>query len=645
MFSSNTSAVSGDTTFIEDVFSTWLYTGNGSTQTINNGIDLAGKGGLVWTKQRTVSQNNSLFDTVRGANNAIYTDSTVAQQTQTNSVSFAASGFSVGSASVTNANNVPIVSWTFREQAKFFDVVTYTGTGANRTVAHNLGSVPGCIIVKRTDTTGAWQVYHRSLANTEYMVLNTTAAKATGATRWNSTTPTSTEFSLGTDVTVNASGGAYIAYVFAHDAGGFGDSGNANVITCGSYVGNTSTDGPEINLGYEPQWIMVKNSGATGNWLIYDTMRGWVFESALGYTNALFPNLANAETNNNFARPTPTGFKVLSSAADVNTGGVTYTYIAIRRGPMKVPETATSVAAVGSYTGNTTSRTIGAGLGAGPVDFFLTRSVNDLDGSATVFPGVVVNRQIGRPYLRLNATVAEVTDNNFLVYPFDLQDGTRIGTDASNYTNGANVSYTYLALRRAPSFMDLVCYTGTGSNTSRTHNLGVAPELWIVKSRASGAWEVGSTALANTEYLVLNTNAAKATGATRWNSTYPTASQFTTGTAATVNGSGVNFVSYFFATCPGVSKVGSYTGNGATQTIDCGFTSGARRVLVKRTSGTGDWIYVYSFSSGTDVYVTLNGASAFALSNVFDIDSSGFILRNNSLVNASGETYIFLAIA
>jgi hypothetical protein len=634
--------------FIEDVFSTYLYTGNGSTQTITNGIDLTGKGGLVWMKGRSGATAHGWYDTARGATFDIGSNLTTAQTTQsTGLTSFGSTGFSLGALAKLNTNTSTYASWTFRKQPKFFDVVTYTGTGANRTVAHSLGSVPGCIFVKRTDTTGAWQVYHRSLANTEYMVLNTTAAVATGATRWNSTTPTSTEFSLGTDVTVNASGGTYVAYVFAHDAGGFGLTGADNVISCGSYTGNTSTDGPEINLGYEPQWIMVKNSGATGNWLIYDTMRGWVFESTLGYTMALFPNLANAEINNNFARVTPTGFKILSSAADVNTGGITYTYIAIRRGPMKVPTTGTSVAALDSYTGTSASpRVIGSGLGAGPIDFFLNRSISDLDGNAIVFPGVVVNRQIGRPYLRLNATSAETADNNFNAYPFDLQDGVRVGPNAQNYVNGVNVNYRFVALSRAPSFMDLVCFTGTGTNISRNHNLGVAPELWIVKSRDSGAWEVGSTALANTEYLVLNTNAAKATGATRWNSTYPTASVFTTGTAATVNGSGVNFVSYFFATCPGVSKVGSYTGNGATQAIDCGFTGGARMVLVKRTSGTGDWLLVYSISASTEQYVSLNGDLAAVTNvNLFDTNSSGFTLRNNSTVNASGETYIFLAIA
>jgi hypothetical protein len=155
-------------------------------------------------------------------------------------------------------------------------VVTYTGTGANRTVAHNLGSVPGCIIVKRTDTTGDWQVYHRANTaspETDYLVLNSTAATADSNTRWNDTQPTDAVFSLGTEATVNASGGTYVAYLFAHDDGGFGDDGSENVISCGSFTYNSSS-GNTINLGYEPQWILVKNVTDVTQWYMQDTMRG-----------------------------------------------------------------------------------------------------------------------------------------------------------------------------------------------------------------------------------------------------------------------------------------------------------------------------------------------------------------------------------
>ena len=177
--------------YIEDVFSTYLNTPTTSNTaySINNGIDVSGKGGMIWFKARSSAGNHYVYDTARGSSsgnaNTIVTNSTNAQQTTYyDYLTYASNGFTVnfatGGGQLTN-NGINYVSWTFREQAKFFDVVTYTGTGANTTIAHSLGSVPGCIIVKRTDTAADWTVYHRSLANTQYLVLNDTAAAATGA--------------------------------------------------------------------------------------------------------------------------------------------------------------------------------------------------------------------------------------------------------------------------------------------------------------------------------------------------------------------------------------------------------------------------------------------------------------------------------
>jgi hypothetical protein len=262
--------------YVEDVFSTWLYTGNGSTQTITNGIDLAGKGGLVWYKSRNNAVDNALFDTARGAGKLLISNTTDAEGAGYGQA-FTSSGFSLtNGGTFYNGSGYTYASWTFRKAPKFFDVVTYTGNSTNRTVAHNLGSVPGCIIIKRTDTSGNdWIVYHRSLTNTEFLRLNQQSAKDTGQTdAFNSTTPTSTVFSLGTSINVNQSGGTYIAYLFAHDAGGFGDSGSANVVSCGSYTGNGSSNGPQVDLGWEPQWVMIKRTSGAASWYVYDNMRG-----------------------------------------------------------------------------------------------------------------------------------------------------------------------------------------------------------------------------------------------------------------------------------------------------------------------------------------------------------------------------------
>jgi hypothetical protein len=213
--------VAGAANYVEDVFSTWLYTGTGASQTITNGIDLAGKGGMIWFKCRSNATNNALFNTAIGTGSGLSSNLTNGSVGWTDSLSsFDSNGFTLGvdSSGVTNFSARTFVSWTFRKQAKFFDVVTYTGNGTARTIAHNLGSTPGCVIVKRTDSTGDWAVYHRGLTSAAYNIyLNLGNAQATATSIWNSTAPTSTVFSVGTATAVNANGGTYVAYIFAHN--------------------------------------------------------------------------------------------------------------------------------------------------------------------------------------------------------------------------------------------------------------------------------------------------------------------------------------------------------------------------------------------------------------------------------------------
>jgi hypothetical protein len=640
----------GPFNYIEDVFSTWLYTGNDSTQTITNGIDLSTKGGLVWIKARglnegTYPQDHSLIDTVRGPTVALASNLTSGNLSQEYALgtggTFNSNGFTIASTNPqVNASTVAngYASWTFREQPKFFDVVTWTGTGANRTIAHNLGSVPGCIIVKRTDTTGAWQVYHRSLANTEYLVLNSTAGKATGATRWNSTTATSSVFSLGTDATVNASGGTYVAYIFAHNAGGFGLTGTDNVVTCGTYVGTGSPF--TVTLGYEPQWVMIKTtSGSLEGWSMLDNMRGMPIT---GTTPYLFANSSNEEnlTSNYNARSTATGFVVDASTSNE---GADYIYVAIRRGPMKVPTSGTSVLGLNARTGTGANETVTGSAGVTDLAIIKNR------GSTTNW--LWASRLMGPRYVSSNATTAETAAGTAILQanPWDVMDGVNVGT-TSNITNASGNTFINYLFERAPSVLDVCCYTGTGSNTTQAHNLGVVPELIIVKRKDStGAWDSYSSALANTEYIVLNTTAAKATGATRWNSTSPTSSVFSLGTSTTVNANNGTYVAYLFATCAGVSKVGGYTGTGATLQINCGFTGGARFVLIKRTDATANW-HVWDTArgmvSGTDLKISPNLTTAESNSDWVFTDTTGFqIVTSDAAVNASGGTYIFLAIA
>lgn len=637
MFSANSSQVSDDKLFVEDVFSTYLYTGTGAAQTITNGIDLAGKGGLVWIKSRSNIVDNFLFDTTRGVNVEINSNKTDANATLADSVTaFNSNGFTIGNVSGIGSNTSTFASWTFREAPKFFDVVTYTGDGANRNIAHNLGSVPGMIIVKRTDTTSNWQVYHRSNANTQYQVLNTTAAVATGTTRWNSTTPTATEFTVGTDTTVNASGGTYVAYLFAHDATSDG------IIQCGSYTGNGSATGPTVTLGWEPQWLMVKRAvGGTGDWQMLDNMRGMPDGSA---DQILRANLTSAEATVEYLRPTATGFQVDTTDAQVNASGSTYIYIAIRR-PMKTPTLGTSVFAPLAVTPVTgTVRTTGF-----PVDLSIAKTRTLTYGSLVTdrLRGFVGNTSPNPPTLVTSSTDAETTATySPASYAFD-NTGYKDGPEL----NGGYPT-AYWNFRRAPGFFDEVCYTGTGATTTQNHNLGVVPELVITKSRSAGSnWQVnysfGATTCGEAYLNYTNAGGIYAYSLGTAVAGNPTASQV----QFYAFPSGQTMVAYLFASCPGVSKVGSYTGNGSSQTINCGFAAGARFVMIKRTDSTGDW-YVWDTArgivAGNDPHLSLNTTVAEVTSDdTIDTDSSGFVVNQVAAtnVNVSSATYIYLAIA
>ena len=645
MFSSNTTQVSSAANYIEDVFSTWLYTGTGSAITVTNGINLSANGGMVWLKNRNSTDTHQITDTARGVNRQIDSTSSSPQTTLSSIITaFNTTGFTLGTNAITNTSSNTYASWTWREKSNFFDVVTYTGTGANRTISHNLGSTPGCIIVKRTDGTNSdWFVYHRSLTSAAYRIrLNSTGIETSVPTAWNSTAPTSTVFSLGTSTEVNENGGTYVAYLFAHNAGGFGLTGTDNVISCGSYTTDSGAASAFTSLGYEPQWILSKQITETGNWIITDNMRGLLGGPGTLSQN-LYPDLSNAESDSGRS------FEINQSGFKQNGGGtagtVTCIYIAIRRGPMKVPTVGTSVISPIARTGTGAAATVTTGF------------VTDLEiikSRALSTRGPLWFDRLRGRYLLLNspATDAELSDSQ-TVTGFDLNTGTTLGLDNSPIgVNESGVNYINWNFRRAPSFFDEVCYTGTAANRTVTHNLTVVPELIIVKQRsATGAWEAYSASLAATQYMVVNTAAAVATGATRWNSTRPTSSVFSLGTAATVNASAGTYVAYLFASASGVSKVGSYTGTGTTLQVDCGFTSGSRFVLIKRTDSSGDW-YIWDSArgiiAGNDPYLLLNSTAAEITSTDYvDTYSAGFEISSTApaAINASGGTFIFLAIA
>jgi hypothetical protein len=634
-----TSGATAEAVYVEDVFSTYLYTGNSSTQTITNGIDLSTKGGLVWVKPRSAGFHN-LYDTLRGTNSILYLNTTDAAEAKSPPPlsSYNTNGFTLDAYSGGNSSGTSYASWTFRKQPKFFDVVTFTGNGGMQTISHSLGSAPGMVIIKTTGITDDWYTYHRSIPNA-FLKINSVNAQNTEAVIIDTVSSTSIRINgtyLGT------SGKTYVAYLFAHDAGGFGAAGTDSVVSCGSYTGNGSATGPTVTLGWEPQYILVKNASSTGDWNIFDNMRGIPTGSADPY---LFANTSAAEatTNGDLIDLTATGFQIKSTNSQVNTSGNLYIYLAIRRGPMKTPTDATKVfAPIASNTvydtAQTTNFPIDAQIfskraGGDPNNLFIDR-LRGISSNTTQALG---------PFLQTWSTRAESTTNS-----------TSLGWSNTGFrTFGFIAGYAaiFYNFRRAPGFFDVVCYTGTSStNNVVPHNLGVSPELVILKSRSLAySWMIYHKVLGNTNNLYNFQNAAPA----NYNafSSSPTSTTITLANQGDINTSNSTNVAYLFASCPGVSKVGSYTGNGSSQTIDCGFAAGARFVLIKRTNSTGDW-YVWDTArgivSGNDPYLLLGSTDAEVTTNdTIDPASSGFIVNqvDATNVNVSSGTYIYLAIA
>ena len=619
-----------DRLYVDDVFSTYLYTGNGTARSINNGIDLAGEGGLVWIKNRENQyQDHALYDTERGAGQTLNSATGGGQFLSTNRLSALNSdGFTVGGDTATNESGKGIVSWTFRKAPGFFDVVTWSGNSTSgRTIAHNLGSVPGMIIVKSTSHTEPWAVWHRTLTAGDTLRLNETDAKATNAGWFTTTQPTSSVFSVGSSTETNATNYNYVAYIFAHDDASFGTDGDESIIKCGSFTTDGSGNAT-ITLGWEPQWVLVKKSStAAGNttddWFLYDTMRGAGVDSA----QKLAANTSSAESaNSSFRNISATGFNWSGSAS------VTYIYMAIRR-PHKPPEAGTDVFAAATQTGKSGNQ--GAFRSGFVVDMAIRLS--SINAASNRF---LSSRMTAPKYMLTNSTAAEDTDSD---NKYDFMDGW------NNETISSTSKFSWM-FKRAPGFMDVVAYTGTGSVRTVSHNLGVAPELMIIKLRN----EVNNWAVYygdNTDYMRLNTTAAGADSSSWWNDTSPTSTEFTVGTDPEVNKSGFNLIAYLFATLPGISKVGSYTGTEETISLDCGFTNGARFVLIKRTDATGNWCLfdsVRGIGVGNDPRILLNTIAAQDTgTNYVHGSSSGFMVTasGGSDLNAIGGTYIFLAIA
>lgn len=635
---------SGFSPYIDDVFSTYLYDGQASgTQVITNNVNLSLNGGMVWLKNRTNSVgDHNLWDSQRGLNGYLST-STTSAQTNTSSVGpFNSNGFSIGGTGTIYYSSAgdKFVSWTFRKAPKFFDVVSYSGDNSGtRTLTHSLGVQPGMIICRAVSGGSYWFVKHCSATSSKILYLNTSDVETTADSGAIPSIGTAANFSVG--ALLNGTGTSYVAYLFAHDSDANG------IIQCGSYVGSGATT--TVTLGWEPQFLMIKKAidpaanGLSG-WVVIDNMRGL----GKNYDNALQANTSSVEAGavsvSGAVDLQATGFRLLNANGALNVNTDTYIYVAIRR-PNKPPTSGTQVYNAIVYTGNAVDGRAITGAGFPPDMGIFSRK----SGTGTDVHDLV-DRIRGKAYLKTHANSSELT--NLSLAGTSLQDGFTVGANGLSYSNENSVPFIANMFRRAPGFFDIVAYTGNGVGArSIAHSLGVLPGMIIAKAlNSTESWMVvhqGTGGSSPATGLILNSTIAGDGYPAAMNVIHESTTFRTDRFGYSIaNTAGINYIAYLFATLPGISKVGSYTGSASgTVVVPCGFTGSARFVLIKRTDSTGDWIMVDS-TRGSGCYLTLNTTNAEVATSVLTFTTGGFTTAATGVItNISGATYIFLAIA
>ena len=623
-----------DPLYVDDVFSTFLYKGNNSTNIISNGIDLAGEGGLVWAKARDQNSGHSLYDTERGSTKVLATNNSTYQNTNNSSQelkTFNNDGFTLGTDFNTNpnSNGKKYVSWTFRKAKGFFDVVTFTqasGTPTNQRISHSLGSAPGMIWMKCTSGTRDWFCYHRSLGKDKYFKLNDGGAAANATNGWGTSEPDATEFGFNAYEFGLSTGSTYVAYLFAHNDQSYGEEGDQSIIKCGTFNKNSGAN-VDVDLGWEPQFLWTTMYEGPSSRGLVDNMRGFMPDQNGKFLKAEVTNPENNTTTR------------LISAKGFSQGGDNgnWIYMAIRfpDGYVgKPPELGTDVFAMDTGNGSANGPAFDSNFA---VDFTISKRP-----SSNVY--WITTARLLETWLKLNTTDAAGSLSSYERY--DFSKGVH-----QQYTS-SNQAWMW---KRHAGF-DVVIYDGRQGGATvmnLNHNLGVIPEMIIIKKRNNnGMWAIyhkGVNGGTNPEqYMMQIDTNGQEDQPTFMNDTAPTATVFTVGSMSSVNDSGDNYIATLFSSIEGISKVGSYTGTGnSSQYINVGF--GIRFLMIKRTDSSGDWMVFDSLrgfgNSGTnDSILRWNKPDAATSSNVINLGSQTFnLLTSDTNLNASGGKYIYYA--
>jgi hypothetical protein len=650
-------------------FNTVLYTGNSSTQSIT-GVGF--EPDWVWIKERgPAAENHNLTDSSRGTNKILNSNNTSAEITSTTRItSFDSDGFTLGSNNETNDSGSTYVAWCWKANGGTtssntdgtetstvqvnskagFSIIQWTSTTAtsSTTVGHGLGTTPAMIIVKRTDAVEDWYIWHKELGGGGSGALNkflrfNTNAQATATNLFN--TVNSTVF----NPTYTSAPNTNIGYCFAEKAG---------YSKFGTYTGNGSDNGPIINTGFEPAFVMTKQTNTVSNWVIVDNKRSTTNPRDKG----LRPNSDATEasvSNNMVVDFLSNGFQ-LKQTGGANDNGGTFIYMAFASDPSPAPVLADSFNA-NLYTGNGTSQSV-TGVGFSPNLVFLKMRNNPSSYISRVIDSVRgVTKEIYP-----ESSLAENTETAG-VLSLDA-DGFTLGTNAAYNNNGTNfVSWNWKAnpiptintdgtvqsvvsANQASGFSIVSFKTPATNNFTVGHGLSDAPKLMIIKGTSIvSSWTVYSSEIGATNYLQLNTTNGSTASSLPFNDTAPTSSVFTLGSSTVWYGTNESYIAYCFSEVAGFSKFGSYTGNGSSTgpVVTTGFQPDF--IILKSSSySPTQWVLMDSVRDNSVdfsaiLFANASNAETDGITRA-ETSSTGFqITTASNSYNRNGETYIYMA--
>ena len=643
-------------------FNVVLYTGNGATQSIT-GVGF--QPDFVWIKSRSISgSNHVVYDTTRGAGEYLIPNTDGAEGTIANGLtSFDSDGFTLGSEAGHNFNGATFVAWCWKANGGTtssntdgsitstvqvntkagFSIVKYTGNQSNATIGHGLGVVPEMIIAKGLYVQN-WAVYHKDAGSNYWLQLNGATAKI-DEPLWQDTTPTSSFFSVNNNVVINKSSSDSIAYCF-HSV--------AEYSKIGSYTGNGSTNGPIVETGFEPAFVMIKSTSASGNWVMFDDKR-----SPLNPRNKiLWANLSNAETDFVGTREVnfySSGFQPVSSGSDdINDNGVAYIYIAFAADASAAPALADSFG-VETYQGNGGTQSL-AGYGFTPsMIWFKARTVaydhglydSVRGGGSLIYPNLTqAASTVTNGVLSFDSSGVTIGANN----KQNASDSTYVGWAwKANSIPAINTDGTIQSIVSAnqASGFSVVKYTTT-TDARVGHGLSQAPEIVLQKTLSSAnSFFFANNLVSGTddwEYLEMANDNAQTTNWTYYDGAEaPNATTFKDGWP-----NNTEMITYCFHSVDGFSKFGSYTGTGTSPgpTVTIGFQPDF--LMIKSTSIAGAWFIMDSRRSPSNPRQLLLQPQSAAVEqnvgNAIDFNADNFqILDTNASRNASGQTYIYMA--